>query len=176
VDESDIGNIIVGQVATFTVDAFPTITFKGQVNSVRKSPIITQNVVTYDVVISVSNPDLKLFPGMTANTRILTAKVDSTLKVPNAVLRLNATPAILQQLGLPAASAGKQYLYVVRAGKIQALPVIYGLTDGRSTAVTATGLQAGDQVIERFIVGAAAPATTSTPAPGTTTPRRGPNL
>jgi HlyD family secretion protein len=176
VDESDIGNIIAGQSATFTVDAYPAITFNGQVTGVRKAPIITQNVVTYDVVISVSNPDLKLFPGMTANTRILTAKVDDTIKVPNAVLRLNATPAILQQLGLPAAPAGKQNVYVLRGGKLQAVAVTFGLSDGKSTAVTSGGLQVGDQVVERFSTGAAATTTPSTPAPGTSTPRRGPTL
>ncbi|MFZ0821578.1 MAG: efflux RND transporter periplasmic adaptor subunit [Candidatus Acidiferrales bacterium] len=177
VDESDVANIIAGQTATFTVDAYPTTPFSGVVTDVRKAPIITQNVVTYDVVISVSNPDLKLFPGMTANARILTLKVDDTLKVPNAVLRLNATPAILQQLGLPPAPAGKQNIYVVRGGKVLALAVTYGLSDGRSTAVTSTGLQVGDQVVERFATGAtAATTTTSTPAPGTTTSRRGPTL
>jgi HlyD family secretion protein len=82
VDESDIGNIKASQEATFTVDAYPGTTFRGQVADVRKAPISAQNVVTYDVVISVSNPDLKLFPGMTANARIMTAKVDNALKVP----------------------------------------------------------------------------------------------
>ena len=76
VDESDIGNISAGQKATFTVDAYPGTTFHGKVTDVRKAPISAQNVVTYDVVIAVSNPDLKLFPGMTANARIMTAKLD----------------------------------------------------------------------------------------------------
>ena len=116
VDESDIGNISAGQKATFTVDAYPATTFHGQVTDVRKAPISAQNVVTYDVVIAVSNPDLKLFPGMTANARILTAKLDNTLKVPNAVLRNHPTPAMLTQLGLPAA-AGGQAAAVRRAGR-----------------------------------------------------------
>src|ERR1700730_18630604 len=83
VDESDIGNIRASQEATFTVDAYPGTTFRGRVTDVRKAPISAQNVVTYDVVISVANPDLKLFPGMTANARIMTAKVENALKVPN---------------------------------------------------------------------------------------------
>ena len=62
-------------------------------------------MVTYDVVISVANPDLKLFPGMTANARIMTAKLDNPLKVPNAVLRNHPTAAMLTQLGLPAPTA-----------------------------------------------------------------------
>jgi HlyD family secretion protein len=169
VDESDIANIVAGQNATFTVDAYPTTTFRGQVANVRKAPIVTQNVVTYDVVISVSNVDLKLLPGMTASARILTSKIDDTLKVPNAVLRLNPTPAILQQLGLSAAPAGKQNVYVLRAGSLQAVPVTYGLTDGKSTAVTSGGLVVGDQVVVRFATGATATTTapSSTPAPGT---------
>ena len=98
VDESDVGNIRTGQTATFTVDAYPATTFQGQVTDVRRAPIITQNVVTYDVVISVSNPDLKLFPGMTADARILTTKLDDTFKVPNAVLRLHPSAAVLKQI------------------------------------------------------------------------------
>src|SRR4029077_6906572 len=129
VDESDIGSISDSQKATFTVDAYPGTTFSGDVVDVRKAPISAQNVVTYDVVISVSNPDLKLFPGMTANARIMTAKLDSALKVPNAVLRSHPTPAMLTQLGLPAAVANKQQVYVVRGGTLQAAPVTLGLSD-----------------------------------------------
>src|SRR6202165_6042957 len=137
VDESDIGNISAGQEATFTVDAYPGTTFRGQVTNVRKAPINAQNVVTYDVVISVSNPDLKLFPGMTANARIMTAKLDSAIKVPNAVLRSHPTAAMLTQLGLPAVAATKQQeIYVVRGGTLQAAPVMLGLSDGRYTAIT----------------------------------------
>ena len=71
VDESDVGNVAKGQKATFLVDSYPGTTFQGVVADVRKAPIITQNVVTYDVVITVDNSDLKLFPGMTANVTIL---------------------------------------------------------------------------------------------------------
>jgi HlyD family secretion protein len=133
-------------------------------------------VVTYDVVIAVSNTDLKLFPGMTANARILTVKVDDTIKVPNAVLRLHATPAVLQQLGLPATPTGKQSVYVVRGGKIQAVAVTFGLSDGKSTAVTSGDLQVGEQVVVRFATGTTAPSTSSTPSPGSSAPRRGPGL
>jgi HlyD family secretion protein len=105
VDESDIGSTSAGQKATFTVDAYPGITFHGEVANVRKALISAQNVVTYDVVIAVSNPDLRLFPGMTANARILTTKLDDTVKLPNAVLRVHPTSAVLTQVGLPAAPA-----------------------------------------------------------------------
>ena len=167
VDESDIGNIKDNQEATFTVDAYPGITFRGQVANVRKAPISAQNVVTYDVVISVSNPDLKLFPGMTANARIMTAKVDNTLKVPNAVLRSRPTAAVLTQLGLPAPVASKPQVYVLRSGKLQAVPVTFGLSDGKSTAVTSGDLLEGDQVVVRFNTAAGAPAANAPSAPGT---------
>ena len=162
VDESDVGNIQVGQNATFTVDAYPTTTFQGQVTAVRKAPIITTNVVTYDVVIAVSNPDLKLFPGMTANARILTAKLNDTFKVPNAVLRIHPSAAVLKQFGLSAAPAGKQQIYVLRNGKLKAIPVEFGISDGQYTAVSASGLQAGDQIVQRF---SSAAAKTSASAP-----------
>jgi HlyD family secretion protein len=154
VDESDIGSISAGQDATFTVDAYPARTFHGQVANVRKAPISAQNVVTYDVVISVSNPDLKLFPGMTANARILTAKLENALKVPNAVLRSRPTPAMLTQLGLPAPTGNKPQVYVVRSGGLQAVPVTLGLSDGRYTAFTSSDLHEGDQVVTRFTTAA----------------------
>ena len=176
VDESDVGNITAGQNATFTVDAYPATTFQGQVTDVRKAPIITQNVVTYDVVIAVSNPDLKLFPGMTANARILTTKLDDTLKVPNAVLRLHPSPAVLKQLGLSASPAGKQQIYVLQNGKLKAVPVTFGISDGQSTAVTSSDLQTGEQVVVRFTTGATAPTTSATSPTATTSTRRVPGL
>jgi HlyD family secretion protein len=176
VDESDIGSIMASQKATFTVDAYPGTTFSGQVAEVRKAPISAQNVVTYDVVISVSNADLKLFPGMTANARIMTAKLDDSLKVPNAVLRSHPTPEVLTQLGLPTAAANKQQIYVVRGGKLQAARVTLGLSDGRYTALTSGDLHEGDQVVVRFIASGSAPTATPTSAPGAGGGRRGPGF
>src|SRR5262245_41672609 len=87
VDEADVGRTQVGQQATFTVDAFPGRTFSGTITQVRKAAQILQNVVTYDVVVSADNPDLKLLPGMTASIRVVTDQRDSVLQVPNAALR-----------------------------------------------------------------------------------------
>jgi HlyD family secretion protein len=87
VDEADVGRIRVGLRATFTVDAFRGQTFAGEVMQVRKAPQTVQNVVTYNVVVSARNPDLKLLPGMTANVRLVVDQKDSVLKVPNAALR-----------------------------------------------------------------------------------------
>jgi len=87
IDEAEIGRVANGQEATFTVDSFPGRTFTGKITQVRKAAQVVQNVVTYISVISAPNPDLRLLPGMTTNVRIITAKRDDVLKVPNAALR-----------------------------------------------------------------------------------------
>ena len=87
VSESDIGGMSEGKEAVFTVDAYPGISFAGIVKQVRLAPISVQNVVTYNVVVSVDNADLRLKPGMTANVSIVVAQKDQVLKVPNAALR-----------------------------------------------------------------------------------------
>jgi len=86
-DESDVGQIKVGQPITFTVDAFPRDTFRGTVEQIRMNPTTVQNVVTYDTVVNFDNPDTKLFPGMTAYVTIPVANADGVLKVPNGALR-----------------------------------------------------------------------------------------
>ena len=82
IDEADIGRVVPGLSATFTVDAFPEDTFEGSVRQVRLEPVTEQNVVTYTTVIDVTNPDLKLKPGMTANVTIRIEKKDDVLRVP----------------------------------------------------------------------------------------------
>src|SRR2546429_1146150 len=95
VAEADVGVVQVGQDVDFTVDAFPTQTFRGKVTQVRNAPITVQNVVTYDTVIGVNNPDQKLKPGMTANVSIIVAHKDDVMQIKNAALRYrppDATP------------------------------------------------------------------------------------
>jgi HlyD family secretion protein len=167
VDESDIGNIAVGQDAPFTVDAYPSVTFHGQVSNIRKAPISAQNVVTYDVVIAASNPDSKLFPGMTANVTILTAKVDDTLKVANSAARFRPSAQVLAQASLQPAQAGKQQLYVLAGGTLKSVPVKFGLSDGKSTMITTSDIKAGDLAVVRATVGASS---SSSPAPGGNAP------
>jgi len=87
VSEADIGRISIGQAATFTVDAYPNSPFTGRVNQVRNAPITIQNVVTYNAVVQVANPEMRLKPGMTANVSFLVAERSDALKVPNAALR-----------------------------------------------------------------------------------------
>jgi HlyD family secretion protein len=95
IDESDISRVQEGQEATFTVDAFPGQTFHGGVKQVRRSPVNVQNVISYTVVIEVANPDLKLFPGMTANVRLVTERVENALKIPSAALRFRPSEDLL---------------------------------------------------------------------------------
>src|SRR5207253_6417766 len=97
VAEADIGAVSVDQDVDFTVDAFPTRTFHGKVVQVRNAPITVQNVVTYDTVIGVSNPDLKLKPGMTANVAIIIAHKDNVLQLKNAALRFRPPEAAMAE-------------------------------------------------------------------------------
>src|SRR6202012_590740 len=89
VSEADVGDVRLGQDAFFTVQAFPGKTFKGKVTQIRRGPITVQNVVTYDVVIAVDNPDRKLFPGMTADTHIVIDERDDVLRVPLPATRFS---------------------------------------------------------------------------------------
>src|SRR5215831_16449128 len=91
VSEADIGGVAVGQNVNFTVDAHPYRTFKGKLSQIRYGAITNQNVVNYDCVVEVSNSDLKLLPGMTANVSIITAERENALKIPNAALRFRPT-------------------------------------------------------------------------------------
>src|SRR5262249_31208119 len=109
VAEADVGVVQVGQDVDFTVDAFSTQTFHGKVVQVRNAPITVQNVVTYDTVIGVSNTDLKLKPGMTANVSIIVARKDNVLQIKNAALRYRPTEAAAAEMGSrsPAPGAGR---------------------------------------------------------------------
>src|ERR1051325_8992720 len=98
VAEADVGEVEVGKDVDFTVDAFPYRTFHGKVTQVRNAPITVQNVVTYDTVVEVSNPDLKLKPGMTANVSLKVAQRQAALKIPNAALRFRPPEAVAAEM------------------------------------------------------------------------------
>jgi HlyD family secretion protein len=122
-DESDVGQIKVGQRATFKVDAFPRETFSGTVTQVRMNPTTVQNVVTYDTVVDFANPELKLFPGMTAYIDIPVATANNALKIPNAALRykpdLSAeqVQALYKQYGIdPLGGGGRRRERAAAAG------------------------------------------------------------
>ena len=156
--ESDAGNIVEGQQAAFTVDAFAGRTFEGKVRQIRLSPTTVQNVVTYNVVVDVDNADLKLLPGMTAFVRINVGEVKNVLKVPNAALRWRPKdPAAGGKRGdagkdkaaSPSMKSGQeqQRVHVMRGKKPTRVPVATGLTDGRFTEVSGEGLKEGDEVV-----------------------------
>jgi HlyD family secretion protein len=144
VSEADVGRVQAGMPATFSVDAYPGQVFQGTVTSIRKAPINVQNVVTYDVVIAVPNPDLKLFPGMTANVKILVEKHAGVLRIPNAALRFR--PAEVADKGHKGPAGGQAVWVLDKDNQPKAVPVTLGLTDGVYTEVTG-GLLEGDRVV-----------------------------
>ncbi len=148
VAESDVGHLKVGQQATFTVDAYPGHVFQGTVTQIRIAPINVQNVITYDAVIAVANPDLKLFPGMTANASILVEHKDNVLKVPNAALRLKPPASLMETSIVQPATPNGALVYVpVPESKLGAVLVKTGITDGNFTEITDGGLHEGQQVV-----------------------------
>lgn len=145
VSESDIGTVAVGNAAPFTVTAYPERQFAGTVIQVRQAPQTIQNVVTYDVVLGVDNRDLALMPGMTATVRIVTARVDGVLRVPDQALRFR--PSARPQGGGPGPGPGGKQVWVLRDGTPQPVAVKTGLDDGAWTQISGGALQAGQQVI-----------------------------
>lgn len=97
IDEADVGRIVEGMTASFTVDAFPGQVFQSKVKQVRKAPLNVQNVVTYTVLLTAANPDLKLLPGMTANAAIITEQKEKVLRLPNAALRFKMPENVLSE-------------------------------------------------------------------------------
>ena len=155
VDEADVGRVKVGQSVTFTVDSFPGRTFSGEVVQIRKAPLVVQNVVTYDVVVTAKNAQQRLLPGMTANVRIVIDQKEGVLQVPNAALRFRP-PGIeateRERSARPAggrgggAAAGR--VWVVGAdGKPRAVPLQLGIGDGTFTEVARGELAEGQHVI-----------------------------
>lgn len=148
VSEADIGQVAVGQTVDFTVEAFPDEIFHGQVTQVRKSATTTNNVVTYDTVIDVENPEQKLFPGMTAEVSIYVAKRQGVLLVPNAALRY-APPdtAKFEKTDASKVPRGSRTVYLPEAktSTLKVAIVKIGITDGLNSEVL-SGLHEGDPV------------------------------
>lgn len=189
--EADIGNIQVGMPVRFTVDAFPNRFFKGEVKQIRLNPTTTSNVVTYNVVVTVDNPEQTLLPGMTAYTNIVVAQRKGVLTVPNAALRFKPSDskegkaAMAKGEGKRTGSAGPQpggtgsgegsgshrkrdsnsgTVHVVRGEEIRPVSVTLGITDNRNTEIVAGELKAGDSVV----LGEALPAPDTAAASGST--------
>ncbi|HEV2321281.1 MAG TPA: efflux RND transporter periplasmic adaptor subunit [Gammaproteobacteria bacterium] len=149
VDEADVGQIHAGQRANFTVDAYPERKFVGTVSEVRLNPTIVQNVVTYDVVVSVDNRDETLLPGMTAYVDMVVLQRRHVLLVPNAALRVHVP-------GATGAAAAGSTLYVLENGRPRRIAVKTGASDGQQTEILAGGLRPGDSVITGFTAAAQA--------------------
>lgn len=144
VAEADVGRLEAGMEASFVVDAFPNERFRGTVRQIRNAATTTQNVVTYDAVIDVDNPELKLRPGMTANVTFIYAKVDEALRVPNAALRYRPPETGARAQATPIAK-GKS-IYVLEAGAQKRVEIETGVSDGSMTEVK-SGLEEGALVI-----------------------------
>lgn len=142
--EADIGQLRIGQTVTFTVDAFPTQTFKGEIKQIRLNPIVQQNVVTYNVVILVDNPDEILLPGMTAYVNAVVAEKHDVLRIPNAALRFRPSDD-KPDFGRDAIET--QRAYILRQGKPESVTLATGITDKRFSEVTGGKLAQGDSVI-----------------------------
>src|SRR5690242_3647921 len=138
VDESDVGRITPGQATTFKVDAFPKETFRGVVSQIRMNPTTIQNVVTYDAVVEFANPDLKLFPGMTAYVTIPVSTVENVVKLPNAALRFkpplpaDAVQALYVRYGLEGAASGKPSVALSAHSAIASEPAPRAVADSGS--------------------------------------------
>ncbi len=143
--ESDIGGLKEGDPATFTVDAFPRRAFSGKVSQVRRSPQTVQNVVTFDVVVSVDNSDLALMPGMTAATRIVLDQRPDAVRVPSQALRFKPASHSVPLDG--AADAAQAQVWVLREGRIEAIPVATGLDDESFVEIVSGDIRPGDRVV-----------------------------
>src|SRR5262245_30766996 len=183
VDEADVSRVRVGMRATFTVDSFPGQVFTGEIVQIRKAPQVIQNVVTYDVVVSAQNTDQRLLPGMTANVRIVTERKEDVLRVSNAALRFRPPgveaerpqrpgggslggpggrgPAGSPRAGGSGGLPGRVWI-VGTDGKLEAVQLRLGITDGTNTEVVEGPLKDRQEVI----VGLAAGATPRPAAPG----------
>jgi len=182
VAEADVGALEIDQDVDFTVDAFPMRTFRGKVVQVRNAPITVQNVVTYDTVIGVSNPDLKLKPGMTANVSIIVAQKDNVLQIKNAALRYRPAEAASAEMSSAKVASGgstsrtpgsaqrdagrerrpsERTVYILSGGRPKSVQIKTGISDGVVTEVI-EGLKEGDRVVTAEL--ASKPAAASTPA------------
>lgn len=146
VDEADIGDVKEGERVTFTVDAYPDDTFEGEVKQVRQEATTTNNVVTYEVVISAPNADLKLKPGLTANVTIYTAERKGVLSVPSKALRFTPQKETVGKMKIVDAANAKNKVWIIEGNSIVAHKVNIGMTDGTNTQIVG-GIAEGTKVV-----------------------------
>ena len=150
VDEADIGDVHEGERVTFTVDAYPEDIFQGSVTQVRQEATTTNNVVTYEVVISAPNAQLKLKPGLTASVTIYTAEKTGVLSVPSKALRFTPTKETVGNKKIIDCN-GKNKVWALVGNDIKAFPVSIGMTDGVHTQIM-SGLKEGQEIITELEV------------------------
>ena len=146
VDEADIGDVKEGERVTFTVDAYPDDTFEGEVKQVRQEATTSNNVVTYEVVISAPNADLKLKPGLTANVTIYTAERKGVLSVPSKALRFTPQKETVGKMKIVDVANAKNKVWTIEGNSIVAHKVNIGMTDGTNTQIVG-GIAEGTKVI-----------------------------
>ena len=146
VDEADIGDVKEGERVSFTVDAYPDDTFEGEVKQVRQEATTTNNVVTYEVVISAPNADLKLKPGLTANVTIYTAERKGVLSVPSKALRFTPQKETVGKMNIVDVANAKNKVWTIEGNSIVAHKVNIGMTDGTNTQIVG-GIAEGTKVI-----------------------------
>lgn len=151
VDEADIGDVKEGERVSFTVDAYPDDTFEGTVKQVRQEATTTNNVVTYEVVISAPNADLKLKPGLTANVTIYTAERKGVLAVPSKALRFTPTKETVGKMKIVDVQGAKNKVWTIEGNSIVAHKVNIGMADGTNTQIIG-GVQAGIKVVNGLSV------------------------
>ena len=151
VDEADIGDVKEGNRVTFTVDAYPDDTFEGTVKQVRLEATTTNNVVTYQVVISAPNADLKLKPGLTANVTIMTQERSGVLAVANKALRFTPTKETVGKDIKIVDCKGKNKVWTLANKTLTAHPVTIGQSDGIHTEIT-KGLKKGQKIVTEIVV------------------------
>lgn len=146
VDEADIGDVKEGERVTFTIDAYPDDTFEGEVKQVRQEATTTNNVVTYEVVISAPNADLKLKPGLTANVTIYTAERKGVLSVPSKALRFTPQKETVGKMKIVDVANAKNKVWTIEGNSIVAHKVNIGMTDGTNTQIVG-GIAEGTKVV-----------------------------
>ncbi len=169
VSESDIGDVRNSLRAAFKVDAFPDREFEGTVGQVRQAPITVQNVVTYDVVVNVDNPELLLKPGMTANVTIVTARRDNVVRIPVEALRFAPPGSSMKDANrVDGASSMRQArVYLPDGGGVRPVAVTIGLDDGINVELLDGSLHPGDLVVTDQVTTGAKPSSgTSSPLSG----------
>ena len=159
VAEADIGKMEVGQPVEFTVDAYPDSPFKGNVSEIRNAPITVENVVTYDVVVKVDNPDLKLKPGMTANVSIIVSSKNNVIRIPNAALRFRPS----EKKDMSEKREKGSGVWVLEQKKPKRIAITTGMSDGTFTELLSDEIREGQELIVESLANSKNQSRTSTP-------------